>query len=76
MLVTGLFTVFYLGFRRGMAPPIIEGTSSCLPGTQLTWLGISNTPPPQLSVQEESVRCVDIASYYHYVHKLSSGIVS
>ena len=45
-------------------------------GTQLTRLGISNTQPPQLRVQTESVRYVDIASYYHYVHKPLSGIVS
>ena len=57
-----------------MAPPIIGGTLSCPPGTQLTHLGISNTHPPQLRVQTESVKYVDIASYYHYVHKPLSGI--
>ena len=31
-------------------------------------------PPPELGLQIESVRYVDIASYYHYVHKLLSGI--
>ena len=36
-------TVFHLGFRRGMAPPIFRGTLSCTPGTQLTRLDISNT---------------------------------
>ena len=50
------FTVFHLGFRRGMVPPIIGGTLSCPPGTQLTRLGISNTHPPQLRVQTESVK--------------------
>ena len=64
-------TVFHLGFRRGMAPLIIMGTLSCAPGT-----GISNTHPPQLRVQTESVKYVDFASYYHYVHKPLSGIVS
>ena len=59
-----------------MAPPIIGGTLSCPPGTQLTRLGISNTHPPQLRVQTESVKYVDIASYYHYVHKPLSGIAS
>ena len=59
-----------------MAPPIIGGTLSCPPATQLTQLGISNTHPPQLRVQIESVKYVDIASYYHYVHKPLSGIVS
>ena len=49
-----------------MAPPIIGGTLSCQPGTQLTRLGIFNTHPPQLRVQTESVKYVDIASYYHY----------
>ena len=52
-----------------MVPPVIGGT-------QLTRLGISNTHPPQLSVQKESVKYVDIAIYYHYVHKPLSGIVS
>ena len=59
-----------------MTPPIIGGTLSCPPGTQLTRLGISNTHPPQLRVQTESVKYVDIASYYHYVHKPLSGIAS
>ena len=68
-------SVFHLGFRRGMAPPIIGGTLSCPPGTQLTRLGISNTHPPQLKVLTKSVKYVDIASYYHYVHKPLSGIV-
>ena len=36
----------------------------------------SNTHPPQLRVQTESVKYVDIASYYHYVHKPLSGVVS
>ena len=45
-----------------MAPPIIGGTLSCLPGTQLTQLGISNTHPSQLRVQTESVKYVDIAA--------------
>ena len=47
--------VFHLGFRRGMAPPILLGTLSCPPGTQLTRLGITNTHPSQLRVQTESV---------------------
>ena len=59
-----------------MAPAIIRGTLSCPPGTQLTQLGISNTHPPKLRVQTESVKYVDIASYYHYVHKSLSGIAS
>ena len=58
-----------------MAPPIIRGTLSCPLGTQLTRLDISSTNPPQLRVQTESVKYVDIASYYHYVHKPLSGIV-
>ena len=62
------YSVFHLGFRRG--------TLSFPPGTQFTRLGISNTHPPQLRVQTESVKYVDIASYYNYVHKLLSGIVS
>ena len=33
-------------------------------------------PPPELRVQTESVRYVDIASYYHSVHKPLSGIAS
>ena len=61
-----------------MAPPIIGGTLSCPPDTQLTRLGITTTHPPQLTVQTESVSMlyVDIANYYHYVHKPLSGIVS
>ena len=57
-----------------MAPLIIGGTLSCPPGTQLTRLGISYTHLPQLNVQAESVKYVDIASYYNYVHKPLSGI--
>ena len=56
-------SVFHLGFRRGMAPPIIGGTLSFTPGTQLTRMGISNTHPRQLRVQAESVKHVNIASY-------------
>ena len=56
-------SVFHLAFRRGMAPPIIGGTLSCPPGNQLNRLGISNTHPPQLRVQTESVKYIDIASY-------------
>ena len=41
-------------------------TLSCKSDTQLTLLGISNTHPPQLRVQTESVRHANIASYYHY----------
>ena len=52
------------------------GTLSCPPGTQLTRLAISNTHPPQLKIQAESVKYVDITSYYHYVHKPLSGIAS
>ena len=59
-----------------MAPPIIGGTLSCPSGTQLSRLGILNTHPPQLKVQTGSVKYIDIASYYHYVHKPLSGIVS
>ena len=47
-----------------------------MPGTQLTQLGISNTNHPQLRVQTESVNYVNIRSYYHYVHRPLSGIVS
>ena len=52
-----------------MAPPIICGTLSCPTGTRL-----GNTNPPQLRVQTESVKYVDITSYHHYVHRLLSGI--
>ena len=55
---------------------MIRGTLSCQPGTPLTRLGISNTHPPELKVQTESVKYVDIANFYHYVHKPLSGIVS
>ena len=51
-----------------MAPPIIEGTFS--------YMRAPSWQPPQLRVQTESVKYVDIASYYHYVHKPLSGIVS
>ena len=47
-----------------MAPPIIGGTLSCPPGTQLIRLRIFRTHPPQLKVQTESVKYVDIASMY------------
>ena len=57
------FTVFHLGFRRGMAPSIIGGTLPYMPGTRLTGVGISITHPPQLRVQTESVKQVNIASY-------------
>ena len=53
----------------GKAPPIIGGTLSYS-------VGHFELPPPQLRVQTESVKYVDIASYYHYVHKPLSGIVS
>ena len=69
-------SVFYLGFKRGMAPPIIGGTLPYTPGTWLTGVGISITHPPKLRVQTESVKQVNIACYYHYVHKPLSGIAS
>ena len=45
-------------------------------GHTVDWVGLSNTHPPQLRVQTESVKYVDIATYYYYVHKPLSGIVS
>ena len=73
-----MLAVFHLGFRRGMAPPIIGGTLLYTPGTRLTGVGISITHPPQLRVQTESVKQVNTASYYHYVglHRPLSGIAS
>ena len=56
-----------------MAPPITRGTLSCTPGTQL---GGSNTHPPQLRIDTESVKYVSISNYHHYVHKQLSGIAS
>ena len=37
---------------------------------------LTTPSPPQLRVQTESVKYLDIASYYHYVHKPLSGILS
>ena len=42
----------------------------------MTRVGISNTDPPKLRVQTESDQCVNIASYYHFVHRPLSGIAS
>ena len=44
--------VFHLGLKSGMAPPIIRGTLSCTPGTQL---GVYNTHPPQLGYKQNQL---------------------
>ena len=45
-------------------------------GHSVDSVGHFQHPPPELRVQAESVRYVDIASYHHYVHKPLSGIAS
>ena len=47
-----------------------------LAGHPVDSVGHFQHPPPQLRVQRESDKYVDVASYYHYVHKPLSGIVS